>query len=401
MLFYIVSPEELTKKDIVFLKKMMRVFFLGQLMGLPTLKSILTRIQKKSNNSQINYTKLCKKMSNNRLRMIFEFYFESVVANKLKELAQKDSSNWSRQIVTAVIDDSVFRQWLQSVDAAKDFEQCYGSFFSGQYGRSVFGYKVVTFGLSIEGIFYPMYFECAKKKDKTKNEQVLKATEVAVNLVKRWNKFRQKLESRAVQLPSISISCDSGYSDLELAKTCAASNLRYISVPKKSHLFDIKGKKWKLSEFIKKIVISLENKHLKNNLTPFTYRARATYRSKGMDVVLLFFRLNGSKKISVVYTTDKTMHAKTIRRHWFQRTYIEQFFRWLKHVLKIQQATTKTKHQFEFKLFRFAFMALHAQLLVRLIRKKYKQYRHVGFQVLQRQLTAEPDIMNMINQSMV
>lgn len=396
-LHYILAPTTASKKDLAFLKKMLRVFFLGQLVGLPTLKSILTRLEIKSNKSQIDFTKLCKKLSGNKIRLFFQYAYEQAVSEKLEELANKHSSNWSRVLVTAVIDDSVFRQWLQSNDALKDFENCYGSFFSGQYKTAVFGYKVVTFGLTIDGVFYPMYFECAKKTDKTKKKTIPEAISVAIRLVERWGKFRRTLETQGIKLPFIPISCDSGYSHLELAKACEATNLRYISVPKKSHLFDINGQRWKLSDYITKVVAVLETKHLEKESTPYTHRISAYYKSMGIEVVLLFVRLNGSKKISVVYTTNNTMHAKTIRHHWFQRTQIEQFFRLLKHVLKIQQATTRTKHNFEFKLFRFAFVALHAQLLIHFIRKKCKlckQNKKIGFQVLQRQLTGEPSIIN-------
>ncbi|TAF31269.1 MAG: hypothetical protein EAZ67_13125 [Cytophagales bacterium] len=39
---------------------------------------------------------------------------------------------------------------------------------------------------------------------------------------------------------------------------------------------------------------------------------------------MLAFRLNGSNKVSVIYSTSQTIFAKTLRRHWFQRTYIDR-----------------------------------------------------------------------------
>ena len=59
-----------------------------------------------------------------------------------------------------------------------------------------------------------------------------------------------------------------------------------------------------------------------------------------------------------------TLFAKTLRRHWFQRTYIEQFFILLKHTLQVSQVTTGAKNDFVLKIFRFFFIALHAQKLV-------------------------------------
>lgn len=371
---------------------MFRIFFLGQLLGLPTLKSVLTRFEIKSNNYQINYYKVCKRLSNKDLELLFEECFESIVASKLMLLSNKHSSNWSRELVTAVIDDSIFRQWLTTQEGLAEFDNCYSRFFSGQFGRVVRGWKVVTFGLSIDGVFYPMYFEHAPKGKK--------ATNVAIKQIEKWDRFRIRLYKRQhVWLPCIPLSCDSGYNSIDLARVCKKSRLRYISVPQKSHSFEIQGKKWKLSEYISKVVKPLEEKWRKSNsLKPFKLRIRARYKSKDVDVILLFFRLNGSKKISVIYTTELDMHKKTMRRHWFQRTYIEQFFKWLKHILKIQHAITRTKQQFDLKLYRFAFIALHGQLLVRFIRKKNKRFRieKMSFQVLQRQLTAEPEIIELL-----
>ena len=73
-------------------------------------------------------------------------------------------------------------------------------------------------------------------------------------------------------------------------------------------------------------------------------RFRAFYDSQNREVVLLAFRLNGSKKVSIIYATDKNIKGKTLRRHWFQRTYIEQFFKLLKHYLLIQKSITTPKY---------------------------------------------------------
>ena len=132
---------------------------------------------------------------------------------------------------------------------------------------------------------------------------------------------------------------------------------------------------------------------------PFVIRVKATYHSKdNQKVVLLFFRLNGSKKASVIYSTNKNIFAHTLRRHWFNRTYIEQFFKLLKHVLKIQEARTNTKIDFEIKLFRFMFMALEAQKLIRFIRSQIPSYKNKGFIFLQRQLCASQVFLSLLQE---
>ena len=116
-----ITGMELSEKDRVELQKLMRLFFLGQIVGLPNLHSILERFGIKSNSKQIKYKKLCKKLSNNKLHEIFEFIFESQLREVLEKLSQKDDSNWSRELVTAIVDDSVFKQWLQSHDPDKAY----------------------------------------------------------------------------------------------------------------------------------------------------------------------------------------------------------------------------------------------------------------------------------------
>lgn len=393
------SNIELTVQDKLELQQLMRLFFLGQIVGLPNLHSILERFEIKSNNRQIKYKQLCKKLSNNKLHEIFEFIFEQQLSPVLDKLVQKDASNWSRELVTAVLDDSVFKQWLQSHDPDKSYEQCYGRFFSGQVGHIVYGFQVVTFGLSIEGVFYPLYFECVKKKDvgEKKEKETIK---VAQKLVKKWGEFVEKLSKKEIKLPLIYFSCDSGYSDLSLSNTCSDNGLIYISVPKKNHIFIIDEAKTNLTDWIENVFIPAEIQHKEaekdlktDEKTPFTFRFRAFYKSQNREVVLLAFRLNGSKKVSIIYAVDKNIKGKTLRRHWFQRTYIEQFFKLLKHYLHIQQTITRTKHEFEIKLLRFAFVALHIQVLVKHVRRRFSKFKNKGFGTIRMFLQSDNELL--------
>ena len=104
------------------LKNILNLFFLGQLVGLPTLHSILRKYGISSNNHQVSFKKLCKKLTTNKIAIIYSSIFESQILAILKKMSEKDSSCWSRELVTAVLDDSIFKQWLQSQDPEKDFE---------------------------------------------------------------------------------------------------------------------------------------------------------------------------------------------------------------------------------------------------------------------------------------
>lgn len=381
-------------------QNLLQIFFLGSLVGLPTLQSILTKFNIKSNYSQIKYKKICKELTVNKIRKVFEYIFEQELLSKLEEMSQKDTSCWSKEVVTVVLDDSVFRQWLQNTLSEKGLDSYYGKFFSGQFGTAVYGYKVVTLAVSVNGVLYPLYFDFVKRKQAASYQ---KATEIAQKLVNRWGDLIKKSKKQGFNLPNFHFSCDNGYNNVSLSKTCDENNLIYISVPKKSERIEVNGKTQKISDWIENEFLELEEAHQKREeslpnkeKTAFSHRFRANYYSQERVVTFLVFRLNGSKKVSVIYTTDKNIFAKTLRRHWFQRTYIEQFFKLLKHILHIQEARTTNKGDFEIKLLRFAFVALHAQKLIKFVRKKIKEFANKGFISIQRVLNSDKDFLDLL-----
>ena len=94
------SNTPLDELDRLQFQKMQSIFFIGQLVGLPTLQSILTKFDIQSNNLQINYKKLCNKLSINKIRKMFEYIFEQQISEQLVSMNEKDSSIWSKNLVT-------------------------------------------------------------------------------------------------------------------------------------------------------------------------------------------------------------------------------------------------------------------------------------------------------------
>jgi hypothetical protein len=343
-----------------------------------------------SNHLAQQFKRLYRDLTISKLLKIFEQIFEDQVFEKLEELDKKHSSVWSRELATVLLDDSVFKQWLSSFPAGEDYEKCYGCFFSGQTKSAVYGFKVGCLGMCIDGIYYPLYFEFVSKKSKAENGGKSTSIQAAENLVKRYGKWKRRCKDKGLVVPRLHFSCDNGYSDMGLAHCCELEDLIYSSVPKKSHLFEINGVKKKLSVWIEEEYIKREAIHEKTQAElpeeqrqAFVYRFKGIYLSKDTKVTLIAFRLKASKKVSIVYCTSDTIFSKTLRRHWFQRTYIEQFFKILKHVLKIQESRTTNKEEFTFKLLRFIFMGWHVQKIVRFIRKKMKGFDKKGFIFLQ------------------
>ncbi len=386
----------------------MLLFFLGHLVDLPTLHSILESYDIQSNHLSKQFKELYKKLTINKLILMFETIFEGQIYEQLKDLSEKDSSCWSRELVTVVLDDSVFKQWLSSFQFCQNYERCYGNFFSGQTRSSVYGFKNACLGVVIAGVYYPMYNELVKKIKKADNNGIEAAIEAAQNLIHRFSQWQKSIKVKELGLPALHFSCDSGYNSPLLAASCQQANLIYISVPKKSHLFEINGERINLKDWIEQKYLKAEQEYLqkqaklpKDKQKPFTFRFKATYCCKNMEVTLLAFRLNGSKKVSVIYCTSKTIFAKTLRRHWFQRTYIEQFFKILKHMLHIQESRTRNKDEFTFKFLRFAYLGLHIQKLIKFIRKKMNHFNNKGFIYIQRVLRKSNTFDNLLQKQIM
>lgn len=365
------------------LNKILSLFFLGQLLDLPTLNAILLAHGIKSNFIQIKLNELCKSLTNSKLKDIFEHIFSHILAERLVSLSQKRVSTWSRMEITAILDDSIFRQWLTNT---VEFSSFYSSWFSGQIGRTAFGFKVLVFGVSIDGVCYPVFLEFVGKQAGEKSP----AIGCAVKLTAKWKAFVDKLKEKKVELPKIHLSCDNGYSDSKLLAACELNDLIYISVPTRRHKVVFEEVEMSIANLIATLYLPLEASALNNKGNmPFVLRVKVHYKCFDRDVVLLLFRLQGSKKVSVIYTCDLKIMAKTLRRRWFNRTQIEQFFRMLKHTLKIQTAKTKDKDGMEFKLLYFCFVALHVQRFTRLVRKSFKSFQRFGFEQIRRLIISE------------
>ena len=462
---------DIDEKTMSHLQRLLQIFFLGQVLDLHTLNSIFVHFGITNGHQKVNYKNIRKSLTNNKLHQIFDYVFEQQLASVLRSLAQKDSCTFSRTLVTVVLDDSVFKQWLtmQLETLSAEDAQFYGSFFSGQIGRTAWGYQVVSVGVNVGEIFYPLYFQCVRKPAATPKEQaekiatlttnltakrtekkallaeiseknnnmkteedkeamkslklafktqeeavrvakkalseaknvkkVVEKKEVALKLIEKTGKFIEKVNKQGAELPSLVFSCDSGYADIGLSAACEKYGMRYISVPAKSHKFTFDEEKMTLKTWLETTFIAAENKHnaAESALpaaekTPFVYRQRAFYHAQDRDVTILAFRLKNSKKITVIYSPDKNIKAKTLRRHWFARTQIEQFFKLLKHYMKIQQSITTNKHDFEFKLLCFAFVALHLQHLIQYIRRHCPEFKRKGLGTLRFHIHGNTDI---------
>lgn len=440
---------ELSENDMSQLSKLLSIFFLGQLVDLPTLNRITTYCGISSNNAQKKDTALSKILTTKHLHALYEGVFEHILTQQLGALLSRHASILSRELVTVVLDDSVFKMWLASQMEALDVDKCdfYKQAFSGQMQQVVWGYQVVVLGINIGEVFFPLYFECVRKtvasvteaqvkhaaivtnwkqectkrtaliaeikekkavsatnedkkavkalrislkalnisikdlKDKVKSskpsKKIPEKTAIAVKLMQKVGVFIEKLRKNYPEMADLNFSCDNGYSHKALLNAAPECHLTYISVPKKGHYFTIDGEKMTLLDYIETVYKPAETTYdaaqkavSTDKKLPFTMRIRGYYDALACDVTILIFRLLNSKKITAIYTPNKNIFAKTLRRHWFARTQIEQFFKMLKHFMQIAETRPREKHGFEYKMLRFAFIALQIKQFIRILREK-------------------------------
>ena len=335
-------------------------------MGYNNLNQLLAAYQIKSN----NYYKLFNKLSLCDLSKLSIHLFKQNLIEKLIELGKKSDSTWSRFSPTIIIDASIFKIWLKEQGFV-----LYDKFFSGQTGKGEHGYKLTLAGIAISDTFYPLQFIIASKK--------ITDAEIAQLLLESTHQFIESIENEhELNFVKWYLSVDSGYSDSDLIALASRLKIDMICVPNKTHLFMINGIKTNMKKYIKEIFLPDEKEYyLENNkdtAEPFTMRIKANYKSKGIDVVLLLFRLKDSKKVSVVYCIDLNIKQKTLRHRWFQRTYIEQYFRFCKHTLQIAASTYSDEYDFVRKIYLF-FLKANFALQVRNDCRKRKGFKKITF----------------------
>ncbi len=361
-----IIKSDIPQKDRHKVLKTLMLCMYSSVFGYYNLKQVLTAYGIKSSNFYNLYNKLSFADITNLSASLFEYY----VSEPLIKLGKQSESTWSRQKSTYVIDASIFKTWLKQADS-----ELFDKFFSGQTKKAEYGYKLTLGGIVISDTFYPLVFFITPKKTTD--------SEVAQIILSILHQFTQKLEKQhELSFGKWFLSVDSGYSDSDLIVLSQKYEIEMICVPVKSHLFEIDGQSINLKNYIIQQFLEQEQEYYKKNdpetAPPFTMRKKAKYKCRNMNVILLIFRLAGSKKVSVVYTTDLNIKAKTLRRHWFQRTYIEQFFRICKHSLKIAASTYSSVDDFIRKICLFFLKAVFI-LQIRNACRRYKGMKNITF----------------------
>jgi hypothetical protein len=248
-----------------------------------------------------------------------------------------------------------------------------------------------------------MYFTLTKKADNTRK--------IACDLLSQAHKdITLMCKKENFTLPNLFLSVDSGFHGVELLNLCATFTttilpITLVCVPKNNHIIEIQATKdtpefkGKLPEFIDKHFKIAEAKFYEdphNKDQHFTMRLKINYVSVDTELIILIFRFQKSQKVSVIYTTDLNIKAKTLRHRWFQRTHIEQFFRLLKDTLKIQLSKSTDKNGFVKKFCIKLFQALHVQLFRNYCRRKFRYFRKMAFPKIRLLMIANFDIQKIL-----
>ena len=360
----------------------MLLLLVGELFGLHTLRQILDVHGIKSNRwskvyASISYSDIERSISEMLLRLTEE---------RLAEVASKSEATWSRHEVTMVFDDSIFKQWLEDEPIGEHFAK----YFSGQTNCAVYGLRITLCGLCIGDVFYPTHLHLSHKGEDTKAVGRRLLAKLHGELY-RWSL------NYGLDYPNLYLSADSGFDCPELLGLCDELSkilpVVPICVPRKNHLFEKDGFSGSFQQFIEQVYLPAEEKYLEEcreqgkQPESFLMRIRGRYANKDREVTLVIFRLNGSKKVSLIYSTDLNAKSKTLRRRWFQRTLIEQLFRMLKDTLKIQQSKVTDHIEFLRKLWVWLFKALHCQLFRNYCRRNFRLLKGWAFTRLRQRIT--------------
>lgn len=354
------TEQTLSGKGVQEFQKLMMCLLIGELFGLKSLHQLLSSYGILSSRPH----QIWQEVSTRDLVKIMNQYLWRHFTREFQRLMARSGSTHSRENLTLVIDGSIFRQWLSK----EKMGQYFGKYFSGQINATAYGFSLIVCGMSIGEVLYPLHFHL-RRKDQTE-------VEVAERMLPQVHRKLMRLAS-SEQWPTLYVSVDSGFRSPSLINLCEGFGFHYIGVPEKPHVVTYQGEKLKVRDLIPRFE-ALEAQASPKN-TPFTWRIRVYYQCIGREVTLLLFRLNGSRKISVILSPSLEIKAKTLRRHWFARTKIEQLFRSIKHGLQIQRSTTSNRLTF-LKQFAFALVkALHAQLWVRTLQRAHRSLRKIGY----------------------
>jgi len=336
---------------------------MGECFGFHTLSSILEAYDKSTKLHTV-----LKQLSFKDVTNMCATLFMTNIEAQLVKLWQQNDSQWSRATVTLVIDSSIYKQWL-----SENCSEFYDLFFSGQVAKPVYGFRLTLGGIAIGDTFYPMIFYISSKN--------FTDSEVAQVII---SQMSEQIENMRVKhhLPTrkLYLSIDNGFNDTDLIELSDNLQIVPICVPKKNQYFVIDGKRVKLSDFIENQFVKEETEYYETHSQDqdFCLRKKANYVSKNKEVILLIFRFKKSDKISVIYTTDLDIKAKTLRHHWFQRTLIEQFFRFSKDTLEFAKNKCRNEDDFIQKIC-INYLKISICLSIRNKIRKFKPCRRYTF----------------------
>lgn len=206
---------------------------LGELFGHHTLTGLLKSVGIQSNQKNKKWSKL----SHRQLFKWLNLYCKQAFLADFKVLLPKSDSTWSRQNITIIGDESVFRQWLEGLK--KEDDPYYGKYFSGQFCKSVWGYKSSVWGVMFNDRFYPI-----ETKFLTTNDTCSSIAQCCFDIVSDF--LLRALEG--YDKPLLHVSLDSGFNHKELLSKIESKGFVPICVPKNSHIIEYNGNKVKISE---------------------------------------------------------------------------------------------------------------------------------------------------------
>lgn len=358
------------------IQKVTLLLLCGTLYGINTLTELLGLYGIK----KTKCSKIWRKLTHKQVHDLFVYGSRQIFQTEFSKLLKQSASSQSRASITIVGDESVFQHWLKN---AQD-DPFFGKFYSGQFQKAVFGYCVSLVGVVLKDTFYPLTFNLVPKSDKEKAKSERNPSLVIME--KGIKEVVALLGDMAAQtkeqLPSLYVSLDNGFNEKGLFDACEKLMITPIFVPGKSETLFLDDKKMNFNQVINDEFVPKEaafNADANNKNKPFMLRLRVFYKKMNRFVTILVFRFNKSNKVTIIFANSKTIKNKTLRWHFFQRTQIEQFFRTVKHILKIRQSKSDDEKSFRKKIALFFLKALFAFSFRNFCRAHFRHFKTFSF----------------------
>jgi len=286
----------------------------AQVFGLYTPKELADHLGIRS---QPLYAHL-KSLSLYRLQKLMLGFMVKQAAQSLNEVLHKSAATKSRARISLHGDDSVINRVGQQI-------RCTYKWYSGRFKQVVTGNDLLGLVLSVNDQILPLHLMFASKQGRA-------TTTKPALLLKMLSELKVLFAQEGIDITAFPLTLDSWFASQTLREQLEVLGFEHLIVAGKSpYVFTIKGQKQKAKEWKQQLTLSAPQWGVD---VPH-WRAKAQSPTFG-KVVLFFFTKTTTRVFYLMDLSRKPGRSAEIWHVWQQHHKIEQFWRQLKSVFRLQ-----------------------------------------------------------------